>query len=108
MGYIVKAYAAKKINLAPETTVEEVLQNVATIISTPKYTVPLDRGFGLSQRFVDMPMPTAQAILVSEVFDAIEKYEPRAEVVEVTFEQDDATPGKLIPRVEVNIIGDNE
>lgn len=108
MGYIVKAYTAKEINLAPETTVEEILQNVATIISTPKNTVPLDRGFGLSQRFVDMPMPTAQAILVSEVFDAIEKYEPRAEVVEVTFEQDDATPGKLIPRVEVNIIGDNE
>lgn len=108
MGYIVKAYATKKINLAPETTVEEVLQNVATIVSTPKYTVPLDRGFGLTRQFIDMPMPTAQAILVSEVFDAIEKYEPRAEVVEITFEQDDATPGKLIPRVEVNIIGDNE
>lgn len=106
MGYIVTAYAAKKINLAPETLVEEVLQNVAMIISTPQYSVPLDRGFGLSTRFVDMPMPTAQALIVSEVFDAIEKYEPRAEVLEVSFEQDEKTPGKLIPRVEVKINGD--
>ena len=55
MAYVVKAYSLKKINLAPESTVEEVLQNVAIIISTPKFTVPLDRGLGLAQRFIDKP-----------------------------------------------------
>lgn len=107
MGYIITAYAAKKINLAPETVVEEVLQNVAIIISTPQYSVPLDRGFGISARFVDMPIPTAQALIISEMFDAIEKYEPRAQILEVTFEQDEKMPGKLIPRMEVNISGDS-
>ena len=32
------------IKIAPETLEEEVLQNVAIIVSTPKFSVPLDRG----------------------------------------------------------------
>lgn len=106
MAYIVTAYENKKINLAPETVVEEILQNIAMIISTPQFTVPLDRGFGLPQRFIDKPYPVAQAILVSEVLDAIEQYEPRAEVENISFTQseEEAQAGKLIPRVEVNII----
>lgn len=102
MAYIVKAYALEKINLAPETTVEEVLQNVSVIISTPKFSVPLDRGLGLAQRFLDKPIQVAQTILISEVMDAIEEYEPRAEVENITFELGDR-PGLLIPVVEVNI-----
>lgn len=106
MAYTVTAHKAQEsvnINLAPETTTEEVLQNVAMILSTPKFSVPLDRGLGLAQRFLDMPIQSAQAVLVSEVLDALERDEPRAEVVNVTFEQGE-TPGKLIPVVEVNII----
>lgn len=103
MAHIVKAYEPRKITLAPESVQEEVLQNIAMIVSTPQFSVPLDRGFGLAQRFVDKPIHTAQAILVSEVMDAVERYEPRAEVVSVTFEQG-KTPGSLIPVVEVNII----
>lgn len=103
MAYIVKAYDLTNINLAPETTVEEVLQNVAVIISTPKFSVPLDRGMGLAQRFVDKPIQVAQSILISEVLDAVERDEPRAEVLNVTFDLGE-TPGALIPIVEVNII----
>jgi len=103
MAYVVKAFSLKKIDLAPKTTVEEVLQNVAIIISTPKFSVPLDRGLGLAQRFIDKPIQTAQPILISEVLDAIEDYEPRAEVVNVSAMMGDR-PGALIPIVEVNII----
>ena len=46
MAYIVKAFTPGKLNLAPETLEEEVLQNVAIIVSTPKFSVPLDRGLG--------------------------------------------------------------
>lgn len=103
MAYVVKAFCLKKINLAPKNTVEEVLQNVAMIISTPKFSVPLDRGFGMAQRFIDKPIQTAQPLLISEVLDAIEAYEPRAEVENVDFVLGDR-PGALIPIVEVNII----
>ena len=103
MAYVVKAFSLKKINLAPESTVEEVLQNIAMILSTPKFSVPLDRGFGLAQRFIDKPIQTAQPLLISEVLDSIEEYEPRAEVENVSFVLGER-PGALIPIVEVNII----
>ena len=105
MAYIVKAFTPGKLNLAPETLEEEVLQNVAIIVSTPKFSVPLDRGLGLAQRFIDKPIQVAQSILISEVLDAVE-YEPRAEVTNVTFEAGE-TPGLLVPVLEVNIV-DNE
>ena len=93
-------------DISPETLEEEVLQNVAIIVSTPKFSVPLDRGLGLAQRFIDKPIQVAQSILISEVLDAVEEYEPRAEVTNVTFEAGE-TPGLLVPVLEVNIV-DNE
>lgn len=107
MSYKVQAFAFGKINLAPKTTIEEVLQNVAVILSTPKFSVPLDRGLGLSQRFLDKPIQAAQPILISEVMDAIEEYEPRAEIENVYFVLGER-PGTMIPVVEVNIVGNEE
>ncbi len=63
-------------------------------------------GLGLAQRFIDKPIQVAQSILISEVLDAVEEYEPRAEVTNVTFEAGE-TPGLLVPVLEVNIV-DNE
>ena len=103
MAYVVKAYTPGKINLAPESTVEEVLQNIVMILTTPRFSVPLDRGLGLAQRFLDKPVQLAQPILISEVMEAITLYEPRAEIVNVSFELGEL-PGALIPVVEVNII----
>ena len=65
MAYIVKAFTPGKLNLAPETLEEEVLQNVAIIVSTPKFSVPLDRVW-VAQRFIDKPIQVAQSILISE------------------------------------------
>lgn len=102
MAYIITPDTSAKINLAPGSVIEEVTQNLTMILSTLKNTVPLDRDFGLSARFLDKSTPVAEAVLVSEILDAIERYEPRAEAVEITFERDDGT-GKLIPRLEVEI-----
>mgnify|MGYP001042840437 CR=1 FL=1 len=71
MAYTVKAFALEAVNLAPESTLEEILQNVAVIISTPKFSVPLDRGLGMAQSFVDRPIQVAQSVLISEVLDAV-------------------------------------
>lgn len=105
MAYQIKAYDLEHINFAPATKKEEILQNIAVILSTPKFSVPLDRGLGLAQRFIDKPMQAAQPILISEVLDAIEAYEPRVTVLDVTFSLGD-TPGKLIPVVEVEVTDD--
>lgn len=53
------------------------------------------------------PIPAAQSILISEVLEAIEEFEPRAEVENVTFELGER-PGTLIPIVEVKIIDGDE
>jgi phage baseplate assembly protein W len=102
MAYTITPDAGAKINLAPGSLAEEVTQNLTMILSTLKNTVPLDRDFGLSARFLDKSTPVAEAVLVSEILDAIETYEPRAEVLGISFERNDGT-GKLIPRLEVEI-----
>jgi phage baseplate assembly protein W len=102
MTYTVTGEQAGAINIAPKTLEEEVLQNVTTILSTPQYSVPLDRRFGLSSRFVDKPLAVAKALIVSEVLDAVERYEPRAEVLNISFEESELA-GQLKPVLEVKI-----
>ena len=51
-------------------------------------------------------LPVAMPMMYSEVKEAVEEYEPRAEVVNVTFAADRNAPGRLIPTVEVNIINE--
>lgn len=92
----------REINFAPASTAEEIYQNVMTIISTPKFSVPLDREFGVDGSIVDKPMNEAAALMSSEIFDAIKVYEPRVNVVSIEF--DAGEDGTLRPKVEVEII----
>lgn len=107
MDYIVTL--SKGINFAPETEVEEILQNVRTILATSVGSVPLDRAFGLPYDAVDRPMPVARAIMQSAIIDAIQAFEPRATVRSVSFEESaaDALDGVSRPRVIISI-GDDE
>ena len=104
MGYKVTASDIGAIRLNETDTVRSVLQNIAIILSTRQGTCPLYRGFGLPQKFMDKPLPVAVPMMYAEVKEAVEEYEPRAEVLKVTFETDKAAPGRLIPIVEVNIL----
>ncbi|MEG2678596.1 MAG: hypothetical protein RR949_01585 [Oscillospiraceae bacterium] len=104
MTHIVKGYTISRINLSPASVVEEVLQNVAIIITTPQFSVPLDRGFGTAQRYLDMPEPAAKTVMAADIIEAIGRYEPRAEIANISFEVDTGTPGRLVPVLEVNIL----
>ena len=90
--YRVDGRPAATIDFNPSTLVTEVLQNVKTILSTVKYSVPLDRGFGIGG-----------AMLSGEIFAAIRRYEPRAMIQSIKFSGDES--GKLIPILEVRIVG---
>ena len=90
------------VDFLPSTELKEILQNVRCILSTTKYSVPLDRGFGIDGQILDMPIDYAEARLTAEVIDALRKYEPRVRVSKVTFEGD-GEEGKLIPKVKVVI-----
>lgn len=103
MSYRIRA-GDYPIKLGETDEVTAVLQNVAAILGTPKGSVPLYREFGISDRMVDRPIPVAMAMLQTEVIEAVETFEPRAQVVKVTIEQDQMDPGRLVPTVEVNIV----
>ncbi len=103
MSYTVSTADLTHIRLSEPDTVKSVIQNVALILATRQGTSPLYRQFGLPQSFVDKPIPVAKPMLIAEVKEAVEEFEPRAEVIGVTFAEDRAIPGRLIPTVEVEI-----
>lgn len=101
MEYEVTA-TAQAIDFAPASELAEVLQNVRTIISTPKYSVPLNREFGIPAEGIDLPLPVAQAKLTAEIIAQVQRYEPRVIVTQVTYEGD-ALEGILRPKVRVKL-----
>ena len=61
-SYVVDMAEKLEIDFAPDNTIEEVLQNLRTILGTMKGEIPLDRNFGISGNVVDMPIHEAQEI----------------------------------------------
>lgn len=74
-----------EINLIPATEIEEIAQNIKTILNTVKGTVPLDRDFGVDSELLDMPINAAQAKATANIVTAINNYESRARVKKVDF-----------------------
>lgn len=103
MSYTVSATDLKTIRFREENTVNAVLQNIAVILSTPMGTLPLYRDFGLDWSFLDKPTPLAKVLMVAPVREAIQRWEPRATVLNVFPGENPAQPGVLVPTVEVEI-----
>lgn len=74
-----------EVNLTPKTEIEEIIQNVQTILSTVKGEVPLDRSFGISPEGLDLPIAAAQTKITASAVEAVNKFEPRAKVKELIF-----------------------
>lgn len=90
-----------RINFAPDNEIIEILQNVYTIITTLKFTVPMDRDFGINASVLDLPLNRAKDSLKSEIVQAVRKFEPRAKVRRVDFEHN--LDGKVITHLKVDI-----
>ena len=91
----------KVISFYPANDAEEVLQNVITILSTPKYSVPMFREFGISNTMLDEPINISRAKFSAEIIQAVRKYEPRAKISRIDFTSDE--DGKLQVRLKINI-----
>lgn len=90
------------IDFAPADEVTEVMQNVRTIVNTAIKSVPLDRELGINADIVDDPINLIRGKLQARIMDAISKFEPRAQVIEINF-SGDGKNGKTIPRIKVAI-----
>lgn len=87
----------------PANELEEIIQNVRTILTTVQGSVPLDRGFGIDPSLIDTPVTNVEGRLTVEIMEAVEKYEPRVQVQEVGFDWN-GTEGVVYPRVKVVIL----
>ena len=92
----------KEIDFAPKNVYEEVIQNVRTICTTPKYSVPMDRLFGVDAAMLDRPTPKAMAAIQAEIVQAVRKYEPRCKVRKVILDGD--IDGRLNVKVRIEIL----
>jgi len=86
--------------------VSEVMQNVRTLLTTRRGTVPMDRDFGISFDFLDSPINKTRAMAEQEIFLQLKKYEPRAILKQIIWDGS-VIEGQLFPkvRVEVNLNG---
>jgi len=103
MSYFVSTEDVESISLNETDTVKSVLQNIRIIFATFKRSVPLYRNFGLNNHFKDRPINVVKPLFIADMKDAIEEFEPRAEVLNIKVEADVNMPGKLKAIVEVDI-----
>lgn len=105
METIVNIDFAKKrtINFAPNSIVDEVVQNVENIASLMKGEVPYQRDIGLDTNIIDQPTSKAMMLFQIDLTEQLKKFEPRARVDGFDWEQSDFMNGYLKVKVTIFI-----
>ena len=80
---------------------KEIFQNVKTILATPLYSAALERLLGIDQTIVDLPVDQAAQATVA-ILDALYFWEPRVEVVNITFASD-VISGHLLCKLQLKV-----
>ncbi|MCM3141295.1 GPW/gp25 family protein [Brevibacillus sp. MER 51] len=97
------------VNFAPPTLLEEVQQNLRTIMTTALGTAPGSRGIGVPWDIVDEPLHIARARMTGVLMSAISEQEPRAQVTRVTFNEQSVEAsmnGRLSPTIHFILAGE--
>lgn len=81
------------VNFAPGTLLEEVQQNIKTIVTTVLGTAPGSRNIGVEVELVDEPIHITQARITGIIRTAIADIEPRAQVTRITFDHQNIETG---------------
>lgn len=85
------------------TRLDQLAQEIRTVLATRKGSVPLDRDFGLAWDYVDLPLTEAMPWMVAEIGMQLEKYVPRIKVRDIAFDSENPVEGILQPTVTVEI-----
>ena len=85
--------------------IAEIEQNIRLIIATMAFGVRMDCPFAGTGSYIDSPLPIATARRIAEVTDSVERYEPRVQVISVTFANrpEAAVQGQLYPTVRYTL-----
>lgn len=93
-----------KIDLSPNSVLDEVKQNVATIIATERGSVPYDRAFGIDRKPLDMPVNIGRAKMTADIVRTVRKYEPRARIIRIDWPSIDGVEGVSEPVAVIELI----
>lgn len=102
MSYFVSGQS-DPLTLREDERTNDILQNIRLILTTRKGTCPMYRDFGLTMNWLDMPITIAKLAIIPDVREAVERWEPRATVKNVSFKLDPSDSSILYPIVEVEI-----
>ena len=91
-------YTPQKIQIGA-TGLQGLYQEIYTLLSTRKGSVPLDRDFGVSWDFVDSPINEAKPAIIAELVMQLQKYIPRIKVTGIEFESTPNLNGRLYPKI---------
>lgn len=101
MNYTINSADNYTLTLVQTKETASILQNIALLLNTKRGTMPMYRDFGLPMEFVDKPIDVAETLAYLEISDAIEKFEPRATLKDVTLNKNSS--GQMHITVEVSI-----
>ena len=103
MSYYVSSDEPPELSLNERDTVRSVLQNIYLILKTPLGSVPMYREFGLDMSFIDRPLPAIRPLMLAAIRDAVDKFEPRANILNVEVEAAELL--QITWTVEVELLG---
>lgn len=106
MAYRISTYDPRHIVLHEQNRTDSILQNIWLLLHTWRGSVPLYREYGYNPRLLHKPVNVVESLLAEDVTEQIEKYEPRARVLSVSFGVHKDTPDTLEATVDVEVIGD--
>lgn len=89
-------------SFAPKSLEQEVMQNLSLLIGTVRYSLPLAREMGLGSEYLHRPQNAARALIVQDIYENAEAYEPRANILDVNFAADSAT-GETYIKIEAEV-----
>lgn len=101
MTYKLNSADNYSLNFSVNDSDKSVLQNVSLLLNTKQGTVPMHREFGLPMEFVDKPQEIAETIAYAEISEALDRFEPRATLIDIYFEKN--KDGEMCNIVEVSI-----
>ncbi len=83
----------------PESEAEDIRRCLAALYSVRAGEQPLDRDFGISNDFLDLPANLAKNRFALEVVEKTEKYEKRVKVDKVEYQFDQE--GQMVPIISL-------
>lgn len=100
--YTVTADNAYQFRMTPGSLAEEVGQNLMVLLLVLRGSQPLERGLGMTWNQVDRPIQQIQTDVAMELYDQVDRYEPRAEIVSVSCAGDPLS-GRVIPTIKFKL-----